>query len=94
MLFRSKRGLDELPYDETDDSYTVIDGPGYEYHDHVPSLLSLIHISIAVRILGILKSCSKRFCRIFISSKFTYEMCIRDSQRANHQVEKMMTLYI
>ena len=28
----------ELPYDETDDSYTVIDGPGYEYHDHVPSL--------------------------------------------------------
>lgn len=30
--------MDELPYDETDDSYTVIDGPGYEYHDHVPSL--------------------------------------------------------
>lgn len=35
---KDKRGLDELPYDETDDSYTVIDGPGYEYHDHVPSL--------------------------------------------------------
>lgn len=30
--------MDELTYDETDDSYTVIDGPGYEYHDHVPSL--------------------------------------------------------
>ena len=35
---KDKRGLDELPYDETDDSYTVIDGPGYEYHDHVSSL--------------------------------------------------------
>ena len=35
---KDKRGLDKLPYDETDDSYTVIDGPGYEYHDHVPSL--------------------------------------------------------
>lgn len=35
---KDKRGLDELTYDETDDSYTVIDGPGYEYHDHVPSL--------------------------------------------------------
>jgi hypothetical protein len=35
---KDKRGLDELPYDETDDSYTVIDGPSYEYHDHVPSL--------------------------------------------------------
>ena len=35
---KDKRGLDELPYDETDDSYTVIDGPGSEYHDHVPSL--------------------------------------------------------
>ena len=35
---KDKQGLDELPYDETDDSYTVIDGPGYEYHDHVPSL--------------------------------------------------------
>ena len=30
---KDKRGLDELPYDETDDSYTVIDGPGYEYHE-------------------------------------------------------------
>ena len=27
-----------LPYDETDESYTVIDGPSYAYHDHVPSL--------------------------------------------------------
>ena len=27
-----------MTYDETDDSYTVIDGPGYEYHDHIPSL--------------------------------------------------------
>ena len=25
-------------FDETDDSYTVINGPGYEYHDHIPSL--------------------------------------------------------
>lgn len=33
----NKRGLDEIPYDETDDSYTVIDGPGYEYHEHIPS---------------------------------------------------------
>ena len=35
---KDKKALDELPYDETDDSYTVIDGPGYEYHDHIPSL--------------------------------------------------------
>lgn len=29
-----------MPYefDESDDSYTVIDGPGYEYHDHVSSM--------------------------------------------------------
>ena len=35
---KEKAGVDHFPYDETDDSYTVIDGPGYEYHDHVPSL--------------------------------------------------------
>ena len=35
---KDKRGLVELPFDETDDSYTVIDGPGYEYHEHAPSL--------------------------------------------------------
>lgn len=35
---KEKAGEDHFPYDETDDSYTVIDGPGYEYHDHVPSL--------------------------------------------------------
>lgn len=34
---KDKRGLDEIPYDETDDSYTVIDGPGYEYHNHIQS---------------------------------------------------------
>lgn len=29
-----------MPYefDESDDSYTVIDGPGYEYHDHVSAM--------------------------------------------------------
>ena len=31
-------GMDDMPYDETDDTYTVIDGPGYEYHEHVPSM--------------------------------------------------------
>lgn len=31
-------GIDELPYDETDDTYTVIDGPGYEYHEHVSAM--------------------------------------------------------
>ena len=33
-----KTGFDELLFDETDDSYTVINGPGYEYHEHIPSL--------------------------------------------------------
>ena len=31
-------GIDDMPYDETDDTYTVIDGPGYEYHDHISSM--------------------------------------------------------
>lgn len=31
-------GIDDMPYDETDDTYTVIDGPGYEYHEHVPAM--------------------------------------------------------
>ena len=31
-------GMDDMPYDETDDTYTVIDGPGYEYHEHVSSM--------------------------------------------------------
>ena len=35
-----KRGIeiDDMPYDETDDTYTVIDGPSYEYHEHVSSM--------------------------------------------------------
>lgn len=33
-----KRGLDEIVYDESDDSYTVIDGPGFEYHRHVSAM--------------------------------------------------------
>lgn len=31
-------GIDDMPYDETDDTYTVIDGPGYEYHEHVSAM--------------------------------------------------------
>ena len=31
-------GIDNMPYDETDDTYTVIDGPGYEYHEHVSAM--------------------------------------------------------
>ena len=31
-------GMDDMPYDETDDTYTVIDGPGYEYHEHISAM--------------------------------------------------------
>ncbi len=31
-------GIDDMPFDETDDTYTVIDGPGYEYHEHVSAM--------------------------------------------------------
>ena len=31
-------GMDDMPYDETDDTYTMIDGPGYEYHEHVSAM--------------------------------------------------------
>ncbi len=35
-----KLGSEVMPYeyDTSDDSYTVIDGPGYEYHDHVSAM--------------------------------------------------------
>lgn len=32
-----KRG-EPYPLDDTDDCYTVIDGPGYSYHDHISTL--------------------------------------------------------
>ena len=62
---KDKRGLDELPYDETDDSYTVIDGPGYEYHDHVPSLYVFAphyHVSLYLqrRFKGYLEKAEKK----------------------------------
>ena len=48
---QDKRGLDELIYDESDDSYTVIDGPGFEYHEHVNSMRVFApHFHIPIRI--------------------------------------------
>ena len=62
---KDKRGLDELPYNETDDSYTVIDGPGYKYHDHVPSLYVFAphyHVPLYLqrRFMGYLEKAEKK----------------------------------
>ena len=37
---QEKLGSEVMPYefDTSDDSYTVIDGPGYEYHEHVSAM--------------------------------------------------------
>lgn len=37
---QEKLGSEVMPYefDTSDDSYTVVDGPGYEYHDHVSAM--------------------------------------------------------
>lgn len=37
---QDRMGAEVMPFDFdcSDDSYTVIDGPGYDYHDHVPTM--------------------------------------------------------
>lgn len=48
---QDKHGLDEIAYDESDDSYTVIEGPGYEYHRHVSAMRVFTpHSHVPVRI--------------------------------------------
>ena len=48
---QDKRGLDELTFDESDDSYTVIDGPGFEYHEHINAMYVFNpHFHVPIRI--------------------------------------------
>lgn len=81
---QDKRGLDELIFDESDDNYTVIDGPGYEYHKHVSAMRVFApHFHVPVRI-------ERRF-KGYLEKAEYYQKAHDCSFRNKEQLEKSET---
>ena len=78
---QDKRGLDELTFDESDDSYTVIDGPGFEYHEHINAMrIFAPHFHVPIRI-------ERRF-KGYLEKAEYYQKAHDCSFRNKEQIEK------